>query len=344
MLIDTLVEHSSDDFVGSARSVADVLWSCATLQHWPPTLLVPVLTSIDEQLKRDAFEAQHLSTVVWALAKLKCKPVRLLERIESQARSRLAGMSMQNYANLLWGFATLNYCPANLLMPLCSELVSSGLIAAAKPVEITDTTYAIAKLGSNPNVDRGMFKDLLKALAARAAPETALDQFSSRQLVFVISGFTQLEAMELLPVGRLDEWIEAVRRAHLVKSLLASDANQLEEALASNGKDATWVKNADILNVWTGLATGRDSLLVRRYTDDELRAAFSTIDTDSSGAIDKNELLTAIKVINPDVVMETVEGMLHFADADGDLQVDFEEFKKIIRSVAQSHTLSGDSQ
>merc|ERR1712232_475138 len=96
--------------------------------------------------RQDAFEAQHLSTVVWALAKLECKPVRLLERIEAQAVSRLPGMSMQNYANLLWGFATLKYRPVDLLLPLSSALVGSGLIAAAKPVEVADTAYALSTL------------------------------------------------------------------------------------------------------------------------------------------------------------------------------------------------------
>ena len=81
-LVGAVAEHAADF---NARAVADVLWSFATLQHWPPTLLTPVLTSVSVQLEADSFQAQHLSTMVWALAKLECKPVRLLEQMEAQA-------------------------------------------------------------------------------------------------------------------------------------------------------------------------------------------------------------------------------------------------------------------
>ena len=47
-----------------------MLWSSATLQHWPPRLLSPVLTGVVRGLQADAFEAQHLSTMAWALARL----------------------------------------------------------------------------------------------------------------------------------------------------------------------------------------------------------------------------------------------------------------------------------
>merc|ERR1712087_74063 len=302
-LVEMLTQQSSDTF--ASRSIADLLWSFATLQYWPPTLLLPMLTSIDEQLKRDAFEAQHLSTVVWALAKLQCKPVRLLERIETQAISRLSGMTMQNFANLLWGFATLNYRPLNLIMPFCSELVASGLVATAKPVEVADTAYALAKIAAGEDIlYKRKFEDILLTLAQRAAPEAALADFSSRQLVILISAFTHLEATAVLPAGRLDAWIAAARNAHMAKSLLAADATQLEEALGRIGKDASWIKNLEILNRWRGLADGHDSQSLRRYKDDELRAVFSAIDTDSSGAIDRQELLAAIKAIDLEVRLD----------------------------------------
>ena len=118
-LVEKLQAHPRPkDF--SARSVSDILWSFATLQHWPPTLLKPVLTSVAVQLEKGTFEASHLSTVVWALAKLQCKPVRLLEQFEVQAAEKrtMGDMSLQNVANLLWGFAKLNYQPTALLAPL----------------------------------------------------------------------------------------------------------------------------------------------------------------------------------------------------------------------------------
>ena len=47
MLIDGIVEQSKDL---EPASTADVLWSSATLQHWPATMLSPVLTSVAMQV------------------------------------------------------------------------------------------------------------------------------------------------------------------------------------------------------------------------------------------------------------------------------------------------------
>ena len=160
----------------SARSVADVLWSFATLQHWPPSLLKPVLTSVSVHLEAEDFEAQHLSTMVWALAKLECKPTKLLERIEALAAPRVSEMNTQNCANLMWGFAKLNYTPARLMGSLPEALLQPGMLEAAKPVEVSDLALALG-LTSSP----GQHEPLLSALAARAGPEAALPHFSSRQ-------------------------------------------------------------------------------------------------------------------------------------------------------------------
>ena len=69
------------------------------------------------------------------------------------------------------------------------------------------------------------------------------------------------------------------------------------------------------------------------------------IDTDKSGDIDQAELLYAMQKINPEVDEEMIDEMLDFADSDGDKQVSFVEFKKIM--VSQGKMLnkwaSGDS-
>ena len=95
----------------SPRSVSDVLWAFATLQHWPPEMLKPVLTQVATHLESHAFEAQHLALIAWAFAVLGLKPVRLLEQIELNAVAQLRSFNHQNCANLLWGFAKLNYKP-----------------------------------------------------------------------------------------------------------------------------------------------------------------------------------------------------------------------------------------
>merc|ERR1719353_708752 len=173
-LVESMVTHASEEFEGSARSVADVLWSFATLQYWPATLLMPMLTSVNVQLEREAFEANQISTVVWALARLKCKPVRLLEKLEEQALAQIDSLDLQNVANLLWGFANLNYQPRALLPPLASALAQPGALADAKPVEVADMAYALQRL-----VAPGEHEPLMLELSARAAPDSALGSFSS---------------------------------------------------------------------------------------------------------------------------------------------------------------------
>lgn len=48
-LLQSVVEHAADF---TARQTADVLWSCATLRHWPPVLLKPMLTRVVYHLER----------------------------------------------------------------------------------------------------------------------------------------------------------------------------------------------------------------------------------------------------------------------------------------------------
>ena len=87
-----------------------------------------------------------------------------------------------------------------------------------------------------------------------------------------------------------------------------------------------------VLTTWTELAAlppihrpGR-----RRFTDEELRAVFDSIDTSGDGEICVAELQVAIRTVAAKADDKTVERMLSFADADGDATVSFEEFKEII--------------
>ena len=68
----------------------------------------------------------------------------------------------------------------------------------------------------------------------------------------------------------------------------------------------------------------------RRFTDEELRAVFDSIDTSGDGEICVAELQVAIRTVAAKADDKTVERMLSFADADGDATVSFEEFKEII--------------
>ena len=95
----------------------------------------------------------------------------------------------------------------------------------------------------------------------------------------------------------------------------------------------------EVITTWTELAAqppiqraGR-----RRFTDEELSAVFVSIDTSGDGEIDVDELKTAIRKVNPNIDDTAIERMLTFADGDGDAQVSFDEFKKIIDAAIDDH-------
>lgn len=310
----------------SSRSVSDVLWSFATLQHWPPMLLKPLLTSVATHLTKDDIEAPYLSTMVWALAKLECKPVRLLEQMEEIALPLLSQMNTQNLANLFWGFAKLNYQPTRILPKIEEALLAPGMLETAKPVEVADLAYALGVVGAPHAHDR-----LLLGLADRAAPDPvfgSLHTFSSRQIVILIWVVARLDAVAQLPEGRMEAWVSAVRAAHEATPLLVTDARNLERSLESLGLDASWVQRSEMLNTWTDLADGRSRRRAgRAYSDDELRTVFEAIDSDGSGDIDQAELLEAIRAIRPDATDEDVDRMLAVANGNGNDTIDLAEFK-----------------
>jgi hypothetical protein len=60
-------------------------------------MLMPVLTSVAAHLEKGDFQGSHLSTIVWSLAKLETKPVKLLQRIEEQVVSAPAAPRLADY-------------------------------------------------------------------------------------------------------------------------------------------------------------------------------------------------------------------------------------------------------
>lgn len=63
-----------------------------------------------------------------------------------------------------------------------------------------------------------------------------------------------------------------------------------------------------------------------------MQNAFNAIDQDGSGAISKHELKTLLRRVDgvgADVSEDDVEAMMAYADADGNGEVDFEEFCKL---------------
>jgi len=325
-LFDAAVEQASNF---SARCVADVLWSMATLGHFPSRLLLPVLTSVNTHLERDDFQGKHLAQVVWAFAKLTTKPTRLLERIEVQAITRLEGMNMQNCANMLWGFATLGYKPASLLPHMMEALLKPGMLDNAKHVEVADIGFALGTVAAP-----GECNEVLRALAGRAAPDATLRDLSSRQICMLIDTFATLEATAELPVGLLDAWIAIVKIAHAETPLMARDARKLEESLGMLGVDAAWVQKSEMLTEWLKQMESRPAATAKtatsKYSDEELRKVFDAIDVDGSGDIDLDELTAAAGKVGANIDDEMIKRMMTFGATSGEMSVTFDEFTQIM--------------
>lgn len=214
------------------RSVSDMLWAFATLQHWPPAMLKPLLTRVAFHLEANAFEAQHLALIVWAFAVLELKPTVLLARIEECAISQLKAFNGQNCANLLWGFAKLNYKPEALLPQITAKMADARFLERMKPVEVADASFAIAIVGSKEAQGA-----LMSAFAARATPEDLLGAFSSRQLVTLTWAYAR---MALRPAA-LELWVERIREQHERQPLLAQDQRNVKAALSRFEIDTEWL-------------------------------------------------------------------------------------------------------
>ena len=94
--------------------------------------------------------------------------MRLLERIEELTLHNLPSFNTQNCANVLWGFAKLNYVPSALLPAISTQLAEVSFLAEMKPVEISDVAFAIALVGSREEHEPLMVR-MLHACCMHAA-------------------------------------------------------------------------------------------------------------------------------------------------------------------------------
>lgn len=224
-LMEKVIEHCPNL---TPRATADIFWSCATLKHWPALLLKPLLTRLAAHLEAEALEPHHFSLIAWALATLECKPVVLLERIQTQASTLANSFSSQNCANILWGFAKLRQPAPELLSAVSTRLVEGGLIERAKPVEVSDLSFALAMLAEGEE-EREAAVPLLRALAQRARADADLGAFSSRQLVTLVWAHARLSSQP--PAAELSAWLESVREANERRPLMDADRNNLKRSL-----------------------------------------------------------------------------------------------------------------
>ena len=77
-----------------------------------------------------------------------------------------------------------------------------------------------------------------------------------------------------------------------------------------------------ILNVWT-----IPFLQLIKLFGQGLEALFSKIDTDCSGSLSQEEVITYLKSITDDISEENVKTIFEGLDTSGDKKVDLEEFR-----------------
>ena len=71
--------------------------------------------------------------------------------------------------------------------------------------------------------------------------------------------------------------------------------------------------------------------------EDYLRTAFNMFDTDGSGKIDSNEVIALLsgEDMTSFVSKEAIDGALREIDANGDGEIDFEEFMTMMKRAAE---------
>merc|ERR1712154_252276 len=65
--------------------------------------------------------------------------------------------------------------------------------------------------------------------------------------------------------------------------------------------------------------------------EDELKQAFAVFDADNSGSIDADELAKVMKALGENLTQQDIMFMIKTVDIDGDKNIDFGEFKKMMQ-------------
>ena len=75
--------------------------------------------------------------------------------------------------------------------------------------------------------------------------------------------------------------------------------------------------------------------MASRLSDTDLRAVFNMFDADNSGKISCSELGEAMKQLNGvEMSQHEIDRMMELSDINGDGEISFKEFKKLMRKQA----------
>lgn len=71
------------------------------------------------------------------------------------------------------------------------------------------------------------------------------------------------------------------------------------------------------------------SQFFRKYTNEELRAAFRQFDQDNSGYIQASELDSVLRQLGRRLTSDEIQAMIKSLDKSGDGKINFEEFAQL---------------
>merc|ERR1711974_61200 len=120
---------------------------------------------------------------------------------------------------------------------------------------------------------------------------------------------------------------------------MGEQINEFKDAFTLFDKDNDGVMTASVDTDGNGQIDFSEfiTMMARRMSevqgeDDDLRAAFKVFDKDGNGFISPQELRQVMINLGEKLSEEEIDSMIREADSNGDGQVDFEEFSRMMAS------------
>ncbi|KAJ0987294.1 hypothetical protein J5N97_005650 [Dioscorea zingiberensis] len=226
------------------------------------------------------------------------------------------------------------------------------LLAHELPQEIGDFGILVR---SGFTVSKALFFNFLSALMALAGTALALilgkDPGQSSLIEgFTAGGFIYIAVAGVLPemnTGSTTVKSTVIQLASLVLGMTVAlciiTSKELGDVLRSLGQNPTEAELRDMISVvdvdQNGVIDFPEFLHMMAHkmkdpdSEEELREAFKFIDKDQNGFISAAELRQVMINLGEKVTDEEVDEMMRMADIDGDGQVNYEEFVKLMLAI-----------
>mmetsp|Transcript_10748 Transcript_10748/g.16452 ORF Transcript_10748/g.16452 Transcript_10748/m.16452 type:complete len:596 (-) Transcript_10748:67-1854(-) len=151
-----LFDHLANEAIArvdsfNSRDISNMLWSYATLGHYPsPKLFDAAAGAIIEKL--DEFNSQDISNTLWSYATVGHSSPELFEAAAEEAIKKINSFKPQAMCNMLWSYATVSHNSPKLFDTVAEEAIMK--VHAFKSQEISNMLWSYATVGhpSTPKV------------------------------------------------------------------------------------------------------------------------------------------------------------------------------------------------